>query len=138
MKKILLGAYINILIAILHIICLYNAPYFFEITGVGDNMQRNAEISPILPYVITIIVAVIFFIFGLYGLSAAGKFRRLPFLKFGILSIAIIYIVRGVVGAIINVFIEDHFLWYHLLFSLCALMIGLLYLTGFRKNYPIP
>lgn len=125
-----LGGYINILIAVAHIVCLFWADSFFELTGVGEDMRRNAAINPLLPYLITVFVAVIFFIFGLYGLSAANKFRKLPLLKTGVFAIAAIYIIRGIVGAIINVFVEPSFLWYHLLFSICALGIGLLYLVG--------
>lgn len=129
------GGYINILIAIAHIICLFNAEYFFEVTGVGENMQRNAEIHPLLPYGMTIFVAVIFFIFGLYGLSGAGKIRKLPLLKIGVFAIAAIYLFRGVVGSIINIGFESSFQWHHLLFSLCALGIGLLYLLGGLKKW---
>lgn len=135
MKMLKLGGYINILIAIAHIICLFNAEYFFEVTGVGENMRRDAEIHPFLPYVMTIFVAVIFFIFGLYGLSGAGRIRKLPLLKIGIFAIAAIYLFRGVAGSIINIGFESLFQWHHLLFSLCALGIGLLYLLGGLKKW---
>lgn len=130
MKMLKFGGYINILIAIVHIICLFNAEYFFEVTGVGENMRRNSEIHSFLPYAMTIFVAVIFFIFGLYGLSGAGKIRKLPLLKVGIFTIATIYLIRGAVGAIANIGFEPSFQWHHLLFSVCALGIGLLYLLG--------
>ena len=125
-----LGGYINILIAVAHIICLFNAEYFFEVTGVGENMRKNSEIYPLLPYAMTIFVAIIFFIFGLYGLSGADKIKKLPLLKVGIFTIATIYLIRGVVGAIANIGFEASFQWQHLLFSVCALGIGLLYLLG--------
>lgn len=130
MKKLKFGGYFNILIAIAHLICLLDAQYFFDITGVGDNMRRNAEIHPLLPYIITIFTAIIFFIFGLYGLSGAGNIKKLPFLKFGVYSIATIYMIRGSVGAIINIGFDSSFKWYHLFFSFCAFGIGLLYLLG--------
>lgn len=135
MKMLKLGGYINILIAIAHIICLFNAQYFFEVTGVGENMRRNAEIHPLLPYAMTIFVSVIFFIFGLYGISGAGKIRKLPLLKVGIFTIATIYLIRGVVGAIANIAFESSFQWYHLLFSICALGIGLSYLSGGLRKW---
>ena len=130
-----LGGYINILIAIAHIICLFNAQYFFEVTGVGENMRRNAEIHPLLPYAMTIFVSVIFFIFGLYGISGAGKIRKLPLLKVGIFTIATIYLMRGVVGVIANIGSESSFQWHHLLFTVCALGIGLLYLLGGLRKW---
>lgn len=125
-----LAGCINILIAIAHIICLFNAEYFFELTGVGEAMRRNAEIHPFLPYGITIFVTILFFIFGLYGLAGANKIRKLPLLKLGIFTIAGIYLIRGVVGIIANIGFEVPFQWYHLLFSVSALGIGLLYLLG--------
>lgn len=130
MKMLKLGGYINILIAIAHIVCLYSPEYFFEVTGVGEEMKRNAEIHPLLPYVMTIFVAIFFFIFGLYGLSGAGKIKKLPLLKWGIFTIAAIYLLRGVVGSVVNIAFETAFQWHHLLFSICALGIGLLYLLG--------
>lgn len=130
MKYLKLGGYINILITIIHILSLFNAEYFFEITGVGAEMRRNAEIHQYLPYGMTIFVAVIFFIFGLYGLSGAGKIKELPLLKIGIFAVAAIYLLRGIVGLVVNTFFETTFHWHHLLFSLCALGIGLLYLLG--------
>lgn len=134
MKMLKWGGYINILIAIAHIVGLFFGDKMYDYTGVGENMRRNAEIHPYLPTLITLFVAVFFFIFGLYGLSGAGVIKKkLPFLKFGLFSIALIYLGRGLMGAIINVGFESSFQWHHLLFSVCALVIGLLYLMGGLK-----
>ena len=139
MKALKWGGYINILIAIAHVVGLFFGDKMYDYTGVGENMRRNAEINPYLPTLITIFVAVFFFIFGLYGLSGAGVIhKKLPLLKFGIFSIAAIYMGRGLIGAIINIGFESSFQWHHLLFSVCAAIIGLLYLLGglkfVRKN----
>ncbi|WP_108821034.1 hypothetical protein [Dysgonomonas sp. Marseille-P4361] len=130
MKLLRLGGYINILIAIAHVVGLFWAQEMYDYTGVGENMQRNAEIHPLLPTAMTVFVAIFFLIFGLYGLSAAGIVKKLPFLKLGVFTIAAIYLVRGIVGSVINIGFESSFIWYHLLFSLCALGIGVLYLLG--------
>lgn len=130
-----LGGYINILIALVHLLCLFWAETFFDLTGVGDQMREHAAMHPLLPYGLTVFVAIIFLIFGLYGLSAAGKIKPLPLLKVGVFSIAAIYLLRGVLGAIVNIAFEPIFLWYHLLYSACALIIGLLYLMGGLKAW---
>lgn len=130
-----IGGYINILIAIAHIVGLFWAQQMYDYTGVGDRMRENAAIHPALPYMITIFVTIAFFIFGLYGLSAAGKIKKLPLLKTGIFVIAAIYLLRGAIGIVINIAFETIFIWSHLLFSLCALGIGLLYLLGGLKKY---
>lgn len=130
MKSLKLGGYINILIAVAHIIGLFWAQEMYDYTGVGENMQRNAEIHPLLPTAITIFVTIFFFIFGLYGLSGAGIIKKLPLLTTGVFTIAAIYLMRGIVGIVINIGFESSFQWHHLLFSFCALAIGLLYLSG--------
>lgn len=130
MKLLKLGGYINILIAITHIIGLLWAQEMYDYTGVGENMRRNAELHPLLPAAMTIFVAIFFFIFGLYGLSASGAIKKLPLLKLGVFTVAAIYLFRGVVGSVVNICVESSFQWHHLSFSFCAIGIGLLYLLG--------
>ena len=131
-----LGGYINILIAVGHIVGLIWADKMFEVTGVGEKMIEHAQIHSSLPYILTIFVAAVFFIFGLYGLSADNKFRRLPFLKPVIFLIAGIYLLRGFGGLIagkiqgINSMTET-------MYSLIAVAIGLLFLIGGMKKWKI-
>jgi len=124
-----LGGYINIIIAIAHLIGLLWAKQMFIVTGIGKEMRELSQIHTSLPYLLTIFVAIVFFIFGLYGLSADNKFRNLPFLKTGVFAIAGIYIIRGI-GEFIFDKIDDISLFTETLYSLIALTIGLLYLIG--------
>lgn len=125
-----LAGLMNILIAAGHIVCLFWADRMFELTGVGEEMAEWAEINPIIPYAITVIVAIIFFIFGLYAFSAAGVIRPLPFLKFGVVLIAAIYLFRGIGGLILK---HDFFL--EILYSLVAVFIGALLFTGAQMKW---
>ena len=86
-----LGGYINIIIAIAHIIGLFWADQMFEVTGIGKEMTELAQTHFSLPYLMTIFVAIVFFIFGLYGLSADNKFRQLPFLKLAIFTEVVLF-----------------------------------------------
>ena len=77
-----IGGYLNFIIAFLHIVGLFWADKMFEITGIKEGMELAAEqIHPLYPYFITVVVAIVFFTFGLYGLSAAGRFRKMPFVS---------------------------------------------------------
>jgi len=129
-----LGGYLNILIAIVHIIGLFWADRMFEVTGVGNDMRNLAQIHSLLPYLLTIFVAIVFFIFGLYGLSAANKFRKLPFLKVGVFGITGIYIFRGL-GKLLFDATQETFLLNETVYSLVALIIGLLFLFGGLKKW---
>jgi uncharacterized membrane protein len=131
-----LGGYINILIAIGHIVGLFWADKMFEVTGIGKEMTELAQTHFLLPYLLTIFVAIVFFVFGLYGLSADNKFRKLPFLKPIIFLIAGIYLLRG-----LGELIADRLLRANstseTVYSLFALTIGLLFLIGGMKKWKL-
>ena len=130
-----LGGYINILIAIAHVVGLIWAEQMYEVTGVGKEMNELAEINASLTYLLTLFVSIIFFLFGLYGLSAAGKLRKLPFLKFGIFGIAGIYIFRGLGELIFDISSQNASLLPEIVYSLTALGIGFLFLIGGIKKW---
>jgi len=131
-----LGGYINILIAIGHIIGLFWASQMFEVTGVGKEMAELTQTHPSLPYLLTILASIFFLIFGLYGLSADNKFRKLPFLKFGIFVIAAIYIFRGL-GELIFDSINKTNTLKETTYSIIALAIGLLFLCGGLRKWRV-
>lgn len=131
-----LGGYINILIAIGHIIGLFWAYQMFEVTGIEKEMKELSSTHSSLPYLLTFFVAIVFFIFGLYGLSADNKFRKLPFLKPAIFIIAIIYILRGLGELIVDAVQKTNSLT-ETTYSLFALTIGLLFLIGGLKKWKL-
>ncbi|RPE12769.1 hypothetical protein EGT74_04290 [Chitinophaga lutea] len=129
------GGYINLLIALAHVVGLIWAQPFFEVTGVGREMQEMSQVHPSLPYLITLFVTVIFTIFGLYGLSAANRFRPMPFTKAAIFIIAFIYIARGTAQVFTDFIIEGEGIILGTIYSLIALGIGVLYLVGGLKKW---
>ena len=129
-----LGGYINILIAVGHIVGLIWADKMFEVTGIGNEMKELARSHFSLPYLLTIFVAIIFFIFGLYGLSAANKIKRLPFLKLGVFVIAGVYLLRGF-GELLFDMLDKTSTLAETTYSLAAVTIGLLFLIGGLKKW---
>ena len=129
-----LGGYINILIAIGHIVGLFWADKMFEVTGIVKEMTELAQMHTSLPYLLTIFVAIVFFIFGLYGLSADDKFRKLPFLIPVIFLISVIYLLRGL-GELIADRIQGTNSTNETIYSLLALTIGLLFLIGGLRKW---
>jgi len=136
MNLLRLGGYSNLLIASGHLVGLIWAERVFAITGIGNEMNELAQIHASLPYILTLLVSIVFFIFGLYGLSAGHKFRKLPFLKFGVFAIAGIYLFRGL-GEIIWDTIQGTPSTIEMLYSLIALAIGLLYLFGGLQKWNV-
>ncbi len=129
------AGFTNILIAFAHIIGLLWPSLMFELTGIGKEMEDLAAIHYSLPYLITVFVAIIFLIFGLYGLSAAKKIKELPRLKTGIFIIAAIYIIRGISGLSFDLTIRPANSTAMVIYSLIALIIGLLFLFGGLRTW---
>ena len=130
-----IGGYINIVIALGHLIGLFWAEKMFEVTGIGKEMVELAQTHSSLPYLLTVFVAVFFFIFGLYGLSADGKLKELPYLKPIIFVIAAIYLFRGIGELIADMQIQQANASLETLYSLIAIAIGLLFLIGGVKKW---
>ena len=131
------GGYINILIAIGHIVGLFWADKMFEVTGIGKEMAELSQTHSSLPYLLTIFVAIVFFIFGLYGLSADDKFKKLPFIKPVIFLIAVIYLFRGISELIFDIQKQQASPFLETLYSLIAMTIGLLFLIGGLKKWKL-
>lgn len=132
-----LGGYINIIIAIGHIVGLFWADKMFEVTGIGKEMTELAQTHSSLPYLLTIFVAIVFFIFGLYGLSADNKFRPLPLLKPVTFAIAGIYLLRGIGELIFDLEKQQANQFLEITYSLIAVFIGLLFFIGGLKKWKI-
>jgi hypothetical protein len=132
-----IGGYINIVIALGHLIGLFWAEKMFEVTGIGKEMVELAQTHSSLPYLLTVFVAVFFFIFGLYGLSADGKLKELPYLKPIIFIIAAIYLFRGIGELIADMQIQQANAFLETLYSLIAIAIGLLFLIGGFKKWNV-
>jgi uncharacterized membrane protein len=132
-----LGGYINIIIAIAHIVGLFWADKMFEVTGIGKEMTELAQTHSLLPYLLTIFVAIVFFIFGLYGLSADNKFRPIPLLKPVIFAIAGIYLLRGIGELIFDLEKQQANQFLEITYSFIAVSIGLLFLIGGLKKWKL-
>ncbi|PKV50429.1 hypothetical protein ATE84_2486 [Aquimarina sp. MAR_2010_214] len=127
-----LAGYLNIGIAIAHLIGLFWLEKVFRIFGIEEKMKELSQIHFSFPYVATLLVAMVFFVFGLYGLSASSTFKKLPFLKFGIFLIAGIYLLRGIselVYSILNNFFPT--------MGIFATLIGILYFLGGLKKWKV-
>jgi hypothetical protein len=132
-----LGGYINIVIAIAHVVGLFWADKMFEVTGIDNEMTKLAQTHSSLPYLLTIFVAIVFFIFGLYGLSAGNKFRKLPFLKLVVFLTAGIYLLRGIGELVLDLEKQQANQFVEIIYSLIAVFIGLLYLIGGLQKWKL-
>lgn len=134
MKLLFAGGVANFIIAGLHIIGLFFMDWMFEVTGIQAEMERLGALNPWYPTLLTLFVTVCFTLFGLYAFSAIGRFRRLPFTRIVVYAIAGIYLLRGV-GEFFYDQLNDTNDLLETIYSLLAIVIGLMYFFGARQVY---
>jgi hypothetical protein len=82
-------------VAAIHVALAFSAD-LSEYFGSGPQIaQMLREHDPQI-YILMVFMVAAFALCGLYGLSGAGRFRRLPLLRTGLLFIGAIYTLRGI------------------------------------------
>ncbi|MCG7536680.1 hypothetical protein [Pseudoalteromonas sp. OOF1S-7] len=124
----LVCAVINAAIAILHLYIIYVGAPAYRYFGAGEAMATKAENGSWIPAIVTLGVTAVFFIFSYYNLAAA-KYFTAPFLLYGLMAIAAIYVLRGSVVLAIP-FMKEPVSDFDKVSSFIALGIGLLHCFG--------
>jgi hypothetical protein len=128
---LLAGALINGGIAVLHVFLGFAGEATERFFGAPPGVVQLAREGRALLLLLCLGMAGVFGLFALYGLSGAGRLRRLPILRGGLITIGAIYTLRGL--ALIGDLRRSaagpggH---QFAVFSLVALLTGLLMLGG--------
>lgn len=128
-----IAGFASLVIAILHIAFVVVGPAAYRYFGAGETMARMAEEGSLFPHFLTLLVAGVFAVFALYGFSGSSLLSPLPFLRPALFLIGAIYTLRGLVVfyALYEIRTDSGPEGVkHLLFSLVALALGILYLAG--------
>ena len=125
-------------LALVHVVCIFTGEAtarFFTAPRPVLEMIRSG--SWLIVPVCLVIVAVLG-TFGLYAWSAAGRMRRVPWLRGGLIAIGTLYTLRGLALIPQAITMLNHpgaFPWQTPVFSLVALALGLAHLAGARLHW---
>lgn len=97
---LVMAGVLSFVASIAHIAIVIGGPAWYRFFGAGESMALMAEQGMIKPIVITLLISVILAVWGAYAWSAAGLLPALPMLKFVLILISVIYLLRGVMGLI--------------------------------------
>jgi hypothetical protein len=127
------------LVAALHAVIIAIGAPGYRYFGAGEEMATQAERGSPVPALVTAALTVVFALWAAYGFSGAGRTRRLPLLRTGLVAIGAVYALRGlacipeawwlVAGGTHPVLPRQ------LVFSVASLALGLAYLTGTRRAW---
>lgn len=134
---LLLAGLLSVAIAALHVVIVFFGAPAYRYFGAGEDMARQAEAGSFVPAAMTLVIAAVFLVFALYAFSGAGRIRRLPMLRTGLVAISAIYLVRGLsllpeLAKYDSGAVEPRYL----AFSFTSLVIGLFYLAGTVLLWP--
>jgi len=130
------GGLLSAAAALLHVMIIFGGPDWYRFFGAGEGMARMAERGLLYPTIVASGIALVLLIWALYAFSGAGRIRRLPLLRTGLLTISAIYLLRGLVPLPMlatNPGAVDAFVIWS---SLIVLVYGLCYAVGTWLAWP--
>lgn len=135
-----LAGNLNLLAAFAHIAIIFGGPDWYRFFGAGEEMAQLAAQGSVEPIFITLFIALVLVIWALYAWSGAKKIPKLPLLKYALLIISSIYLLRGVAG-LVAPFVSNHpqitqnTLTFWIVSSLICIAIGFVHIKGIINNW---
>lgn len=130
------GGVLSALAALLHLTVIIGGPAWYRFFGAGEGMARAAERGSATPALITLVIACTLALWAAYAFSGAGLIRRLPLLRTGLVVIAAIYLLRGLLlfpSLLLKPQLVDTFVIWS---SVVVLVYGAAYAIGTWKAWP--
>jgi len=100
---LIIAAGLSAIAAALHLAIIFGGANWYRFFGAGEHMALATIAGRWYPAIITTGIALVLSIWSAYALSGAGVIQTLPLLKFGLIVITAVYLLRGL--AIIPLFI---------------------------------
>lgn len=98
MLLLFIGAILSATASLAHIGCIIFGSKWYLFFGAGSQMAKWADEGNVKHIFITLPIVIVLAVWAGYGLSGAGLIMPLPWLKWVLVAITAIYIVRGVYG----------------------------------------
>ena len=131
-------AFADFALALLHVVCIFTgeatARFFTAPRPVLELIRTGSWL--IIP--VCLVIVAVLGTFGLYAWAAAGRMRRLPASRAGLVIVGALYTLRGMAlipQAVVMVRHPGVFPWQTPVFSLVALVLGLAHLAGARARW---
>ncbi len=98
---LLIGGLTSLIASALHIGIIFGGPNWYRFFGAGEEMAQMAARGDIRAVIITLFIAGVLAIWSAFGFSGAGLIPRLPFMRFCLIGISAVYLIRGLVPFLI-------------------------------------
>lgn len=133
---LLVGGWLSIAAALLHIGCIIGGPDWYRFFGAGEGMARAAARGDWTPTTVTLGIAAVLATWAAYACSGAGYLPRLPLLRTGLVTISAVYLLRGLLLVPLHFwrpqFTDTFAIWS----SSIVLVYGIAYAVGTWRAWP--
>ncbi len=130
------GGWLSLLASGLHLGCIAGGPDWYRFFGAGEGIAQAAERGEWTPALLTVAIAAILAIWAAYAFAGAGRIRRLPLLRTGLVTISAVYLLRGLAVLQPQLWRPDLSYTFKLWSSLIVLGYGLAYAIGTWRAWP--
>ena len=130
------AAALSAVAAALHIGIVFGGASWFRFFGAGERFARAAEQGRVWQHVLTLCIAAVLALWSAYALAGAGVLPRLPLLGTGLLTITVVYLLRGLVIVPLLLFARRKATPFAVWSSLICLGYGLVHAVGVAKAWP--
>ncbi len=136
-KLLIIGGILSMVAALLHVAIILGGPGWYRFFGAGEGMAKLAENGSTYPTFVTTSIAIILTLWALYAFSGAGLINKLPFLKPVLIAIGMIYLLRGIFGIPLVIYVDHPYLneleekmTFMVWSSIISISYGVVYLLG--------
>lgn len=133
---LIVGGWLSVLAALLHIACIFGGPDWYRFFGAGEAMARAAARGELWPTLITLAIGAVLLVWAAYAFSGAGSLPRLPLLRTGLIVITAIYLLRAFLLVPLHFWRPQHSDSFAIWSSLIVLAYGAVYAVGIFKAWP--
>lgn len=128
----------NVAIALLHLGVIVAGAPGYRYFGAGEPLAQLAEGGSLVPAGLTLAIALLFGAFAAYAWSGAGRLRRLPLLRTGLIGISSVFLLRGLSAipeAAALIMNPEALPLRYLVFSLVSFVVGACCALGTRAGW---
>lgn len=93
--------------ALLHLVCIAGGADWYRFMGAGERIAKQVEAGEWMPALITLLISSLLLVWALFAFSGAGLIRKLPMLRTALVLISSVYLVRGIAGFFLPLWVDD-------------------------------
>jgi hypothetical protein len=130
---LIIGAILSAIAALLHLACIYFGAPLFRFLGTEAMAKMYESGNTTHPIIVCVILATILFSWSAFALSGAGVIRKLPLIRFALIGITLVYLIRGLAFPFLTSYFPENSMLFWYVSSAVVLAFGLIHLIGVKQ-----